>query len=728
MSGKPFVCDSGSAEQPPSLAAQSNLTAATSFSEPSQAPSDIETSLSKLADVLFQGEREHPYFCFHHLSHYLKDSVVGHPSLCLSNGPHYQVEVLKGLSVDAVRKRLGAQDEHTRALCWEALMLSVLAVLRPFIIPALQHVVCPTPAGIQIIQERCSGAVHKIASLQAPHPRLADLSQPGRSGPPVPFADAIPIMFHIALALSAAHTLNSSHSDHPGVVALALIHGNVHPGNILLRASDKLPVVCGWSHSMLRWRATDGTQHVFSAAEVPDDPYHNAPELQAAEDPTAALRAHSDRADVWGFALVSFFLLTGLNPYHGKRLTQVTRARDAREPPYDAAAAAAANSELAVAPGRGVLSLLRHCLADDPEERPSMRQCALGLAPLAARFLQKTASELLAAAQHAQGTVKALQEKLSKQSISRDTERSQQEVQHAAQAASLPTYVAENVAVCLADLCAQAAKQERPDSFVLNLGSRPVSAIGASAPRSGPGGRYRLPCGVRGGVFQLLDGDVLSIFGTRCADVHLTRAAAATPPPLTPLAPGLLAEPPRDAPRVAFFGERVTVSGVTAAECVLSVSAAAALVENCRVTGAGEGVGLEVVEARGDPEVRRRLVLRGCEVTDCRLGLLVKGVSSDVKVEDCRFRDCREHNMRLQKIGTRAGAVELERVHATGAARCGLVVETLCSARCVECTLQRNGHYGVQVLPKAVVRLARCALDHNRRGKTSGNGIFLEAP
>lgn len=88
----------------------------------------------------------------------------------------------------------------------------------------------------------------------------------------------------------------------------------------------------------------------------------------------------------------------GKTPYHGKRLTQVTRARDSREPPYDPADAMATNEGLARPPGRGVLSLLRHCLADDPEERPSMRQCVRALAPLAGRLLQKNAIQLHAAA------------------------------------------------------------------------------------------------------------------------------------------------------------------------------------------------------------------------------------------------------------------------------------------------------------------------------------------
>lgn len=313
MSGKAFASDSASTPPTPSLAAHSQATVQTSHSElSSHVPHDLEATIGRLADVLFPGEQEYPHFCFHHLRHYLKDSVFSVPTICISNGPHYQVDVLKALPAEAVRKRLGVQDEHARALCWEALVLSVLATLQPFIIPSLLYVVCPTPTNIQILQERCVGPVHKIASLDAPHPRLADLSKAPPAGPPVTFADAISIMFQVALALSAAHSLNSTHAAHPGVTALAVIHGNIQPGNVLLRTRDRLPVVCGWSHSMLRWRGADGLQHVFSGADVPDDPYHNAPELQAAEDPESALQALSDRTDVWGFALVSLFLLTGV--------------------------------------------------------------------------------------------------------------------------------------------------------------------------------------------------------------------------------------------------------------------------------------------------------------------------------------------------------------------------------------------------------------------------------
>lgn len=298
-----------------SLGATSQGTSQTSFSRlSSQDPQDLHGVRSRLEDILFPGEQEQPSFCFHHLSHYLKDSVAGMPTMCISNGPHYQVHVLKSQAAEAVSKRVvdpGIQEEHARALCWEALMLAVLAVLQPFITPSLYYIVCPVPANIQIIQERCSGPVHQVARLQAPHPRLAALSETERPGPPIPFADAISIMFQIALALSAAHSLKSSHEDHPGVMALAVIHGNVQPGNVLLRSSDKLPVICGWSHSMVRWRSAEGLQHVFSGAELPDDPVHNAPELQAAEDPQSALQALSDRTDVWGFALVSLFLLTG---------------------------------------------------------------------------------------------------------------------------------------------------------------------------------------------------------------------------------------------------------------------------------------------------------------------------------------------------------------------------------------------------------------------------------
>lgn len=81
----------------------------------------------------------------------------------------------------------------------------------------------------------------------------------------------------------------------------------------------------------------------------------------------------------------------GRAPYHGMRLSRVTRARDNHEPPYDMAAAADANAELQRDPGRSVLSLLGHCLAEDPEERPSMRQCVHALTPLAPQFLQQHA-------------------------------------------------------------------------------------------------------------------------------------------------------------------------------------------------------------------------------------------------------------------------------------------------------------------------------------------------
>lgn len=369
-------------------------------------------------------------------------------------------------------------------------------------------------------------------------------------------------------------------------------------------------------------------------------------------------------------------------------------------------------------------------------------------------------------------TVKQLQEDLGKLKVTMDEERTKQDEQQAEYAESLPTYIPENVPVSLADLCQQAAEQQRSETFVLNLGSRPVTTAAPAA--HGPGGRFRLPCGVRGGVFQLHDGDVLSIFGTQCHDMQCSRAAASGAPP-PPLAPGLLADVPRDAPRVAFFGERAAVTSVSAAECSLSVSGACTVVEDCRVTGVGDGAGLEVVEARGDPMVHRKVVLRRCEASQCRVGLLVKGVPSEVRIEDCRcdpaaprppplspstarsllsqltltpstspppalpdrsrrrtgpcmvvvnssgtvaaaqvtgglgagvmcrawcrFQDCREHNVRLQKVGTRACIVELERVHALAAARSGLVVETLCSARAVDCTFSRNGHYGVQVPP-----------------------------
>lgn len=41
--------------------------------------------------------------------------------------------------------------------------------------------------------------------------------------------------------------------------------------------------------------------------------------------------------------------------------------------------------------------------------------------------------------------------------------------------------------------------------------------------------------------------------------------------------------------------------------------------------------------------------------------------------------------------------VEFTGVEATGAARSGLLVETLCDAHCVRCVFERNGHYGMQV-------------------------------
>lgn len=326
MSGKVFDGDE-SEPATPSLAAQSQSSAQTALSEP-VAPSahEVQDIFVRLAEVLYSGETEGPLFCFEHMKRYLKDSVPGMPTSVLSNGPTYQTQVVKKPSAEFVSKRTapGMEGHHARALCWEALVLSVLAVMQPFIIPSLDSVVCPTPVSLQIIMERCECSVQQMQARPGPHLRLAALSKPEPSVHPIPFSHTVSIMFQIALALAAAHSLNGSHKDHPQEVIMAVIHGNVQPGNILLRSSDSLPVICGWSHSMVRWRSRSGSQHVFTAAEVPDDPFHNAPELQAAEDARSALEALSDRTDVWGFALVSLFLLTGAAP--GRR----ARSRTAR--------------------------------------------------------------------------------------------------------------------------------------------------------------------------------------------------------------------------------------------------------------------------------------------------------------------------------------------------------------------------------------------------------------
>lgn len=211
----------------------------------------------------------------------------------------------------------------------------------------------------------------------------------------------------------------------------------------------------------------------------------------------------------------------------------------------------------------------------------------------------------------------------------------------ARRAQQVPPHVAENGSVSLHDLCQDAADQQRPEGFVLNLGSRPVMAAGDVAHH--PGARYRLPCGVRGGVFHLHDGDVLSIFGTLCQGLEVRRASAAVRPPrhlamLAPLYGGGVAPgpPPPPPPRVSFFGERATVQGVAAAECGMYVSAACSTVEGCKVRGVADMIGLEVVEARGDPMVKRELRLHHCEISQCRVGVLVKGVPCMVKLEDCR--------------------------------------------------------------------------------------------
>lgn len=315
MPSKESIVDCESEAPLPSLEAHSHATAQTSCSDlVTHDVSDVRDTAARLDGVLFLGDREEPKFCFQHMRHFLKDSVAGVPELFLSNGPPYQVQVVKAHGFKIVSKRAapGMEVEHSRALVWEALVLSVLAVIKPCIIPRLHYIVSSAPYSLQIILDRCECSIKQINSRQGAQSRLTELSNPASSGPLMPFSQAVFIMFQIALALSAAHSLRAGHKDHPDETVLAIIHGNVQPWNVLLRSNDHQPVVCGWSHSMVRWRDKSGLQHVYSAAEVPDDPYHNAPELQAAEDSQSALEALSDRTDVWGFALVSLFLLTGM--------------------------------------------------------------------------------------------------------------------------------------------------------------------------------------------------------------------------------------------------------------------------------------------------------------------------------------------------------------------------------------------------------------------------------
>jgi hypothetical protein len=114
----------------------------------------------------------------------------------------------------------------------------------------------------------------------------------------------------LSQALLALHTCGDNMAGISGTVQ-GLVHGFVHPSNVLLSGKSDRVCLCGFGNSALVWAAKCD---VLAPNQIVDDSEWSPPEvvLAAETDEKSAGRALSYKADVWGVALMLCFLISGM--------------------------------------------------------------------------------------------------------------------------------------------------------------------------------------------------------------------------------------------------------------------------------------------------------------------------------------------------------------------------------------------------------------------------------
>jgi serine/threonine-protein kinase len=176
-------------------------------------------------------------------------------------------------------------------------------------------------------------------------PFVAGLSLRERLGKvgSLPIPEALSVLRDVARALAYAHERG-------------VVHRDIKPDNVLLSGGAAVVTDFGIAKALTAARTEAHDTTITQVGSGVGTPAYMAPE-QAAGDPSV-----DPRADVYAFGCLSYELLTGETPFHGRPMHQLLAAH------FGEAAPAVTAKRVDTPPG--LADLIAQCLEKDPGKRP----------------------------------------------------------------------------------------------------------------------------------------------------------------------------------------------------------------------------------------------------------------------------------------------------------------------------------------------------------------------
>jgi serine/threonine-protein kinase len=201
-------------------------------------------------------------------------------------------------------------------------------------------------------------AVHRFGRLPDETPYLVMRYVKGRTleerlkaEGKLPLEQALTVLEGIASALDLAHSNN-------------IVHRDVRPGNVLWDEDGQKALLTDFGIAAILATGSDDVTRLTQTGQLVGDPRYLSPEQLLDQDLT-------ELADIYGFGVMGYELLTGEGPYDARSNTEWITAHLSKEP-RDLA------HERPDIP-KNVSELLRRCLAREPNHRPGASDVARAL-------------------------------------------------------------------------------------------------------------------------------------------------------------------------------------------------------------------------------------------------------------------------------------------------------------------------------------------------------------